>query len=419
MKLGQMDEPTFQKLRDEIVGGDVENVHLVKGLDFKLLRKMREDPNGWNTDSQSADSQPAAVLEEDVEDELEKLEEQAVAPLVKEEKVKQGSMAPPTARSRDEILKNLRAARNASAADKKASQPSLGSRFRKVGEKREASRIEIDEQGREVLILVDADGNVKRKVKKAPMASGAKAGKLALPAPDKSVAPLGMEVPDAKPALPAPSLEDLDIFDGVGTDFNPLGNEDESDNEASGSDSSTGSGASDQDDKPHTNDGRDQKQGLSDQDPPSDNKPMPKRNYFGDEPDPDQTSRPNANPLEDPTIQAALKRAANIQAKSADTAESTEQDEKQQKRKRFLDMHDRDAEDMDLGFGGSRMADDEDFDDGKRVKLSVWGDDEREGQARGRSGKPERKRGPKKKKGDAKNVADVMKVIERRKGGNS
>src|SRR4051794_27934097 len=40
MKLQQIDQSTFEKLRDEIgVGGDASSTHLVKGLDWKLLER--------------------------------------------------------------------------------------------------------------------------------------------------------------------------------------------------------------------------------------------------------------------------------------------------------------------------------------------------------------------------------------------
>ena len=414
VKLGQMDEVTFQKLRDEIVGGDVENVHLVKGLDFKLLRKMRDNSDVEEAVPQELESRLKNLTDADVEDELEKVEAEKVAPVVKEDKVKSGAMAPPTSRNRDDILKNLRAARNTSAIEKKISQPSLGSKFKKVGDKREVSRVERDEQGREVLILVDADGNIKRKVKKSPGDFGANANRAALPAPDKSVAPLGMEVPEPKRLPTPPPAEDLDIFDGVGTDFNPLKDDGTIDAENSVSGSSTGSDSDDGDEAATAN----VPESQTPQAEPEilDGKPERPRNYFNDELVPDNSAKPTMNPLEDPTIRAALKRAADIQAKSASTAEDTEPDEKLQKRKRLLDTHDRDAEDMDLGFGSSRQGDDEDFEDGKRVKLSIWGEDQKEDQDGGKGGKQARKRGSKKKRGDANSMTDIMNVIERRKG---
>ena len=55
-----------------------------------------------------------------------------------------------------------------------------------------------------------------------------------------------------------------------------------------------------------------------------------------------------------------------------------------------------------MGFGGSRVGDEEDE---EPVALEVEG---------GRGGQ-KRKRGPKKKKGDKENVSDVMRVLDGRK----
>ena len=41
VKLGQLDQKTFEKIRDEITGGDVDATHLVKGLDRRLLERVR------------------------------------------------------------------------------------------------------------------------------------------------------------------------------------------------------------------------------------------------------------------------------------------------------------------------------------------------------------------------------------------
>ena len=83
------------------------------------------------------------------------------------------------------------------------------------------------------------------------------------------------------------------------------------------------------------------------------------------------------------------------------------------RRQKMLEAHDRDAEDMDMEFGSSRFGDVEDGED--RVKLSVW-DGERGESERGGEGKEKRKRGAKKKKGDVNSAADVLQVMERRKG---
>ena len=42
MKNEKIDQATFEKLRDQMgVGGDLESTHLVKGLDRKLLERVR------------------------------------------------------------------------------------------------------------------------------------------------------------------------------------------------------------------------------------------------------------------------------------------------------------------------------------------------------------------------------------------
>jgi hypothetical protein len=51
MKLQQIDEETFIKLRDEILGGEVTSTHLVKGLDWKLLERVRRGEDVLNDDN--------------------------------------------------------------------------------------------------------------------------------------------------------------------------------------------------------------------------------------------------------------------------------------------------------------------------------------------------------------------------------
>ncbi len=71
-----------------------------------------------------------------------------------------------------------------------------------------------------------------------------------------------------------------------------------------------------------------------------------------------------------------------------------------------------------MGFGSSRFADEEDFEE-KKVKLSEWGKGGDDDGEEGGKGKEKRKRGPKKRKGDSNSAADVMKVLERRKASGS
>src|ERR1700760_1812970 len=41
LKEGEIEQAEFDQMRDEITGGEVENTHLVKGLDWKLLERIR------------------------------------------------------------------------------------------------------------------------------------------------------------------------------------------------------------------------------------------------------------------------------------------------------------------------------------------------------------------------------------------
>ncbi|KAL8696423.1 MAG: hypothetical protein Q9224_002803, partial [Gallowayella concinna] len=82
VKLGQMERATFEALRDEIVGGEVKDVHLVKGLDWKLLERVRRGEDvlsGAATSPQpaatSAAETPSTASAEDVDEEFDKLEE--------------------------------------------------------------------------------------------------------------------------------------------------------------------------------------------------------------------------------------------------------------------------------------------------------------------------------------------------------
>lgn len=432
VKLGQMEASTFEALRDEIVGGDISNVHLVKGLDRKLLERVRrgEDVLSGATGTtksaaeesglEHASAPPANV---DVDEELEEMENKEIRPLTKQEKSKQGEMAPAQLagkkRNRDDILKELRASRAAVAESiKQAAPPTLGPKFTKFGQKRETSRIERDERGREVLITVDENGKVKRKIKKAAMDDEAPRDRGLL-MPDKDAQPLGMEV--VVPALRQEEEDiDGDIFEGMGADYDPLDGLD--DDEDDSEDERTKTLENPRQVVLETRDVHPSVSHSSDRStmPPP---PLPnnkvledRRNYFGEVGEKkDVASEVSANNLTDPTILAALKKASTLNPLSArdSTVEGEEEAAKLTRRRQMLEAHDRDAEDMDLGFGSSRFGDEEEA-EGKKVKLSVWGkEDGKEG--RSSEGKAARKRGPKKRKGDANSATDVLKVMERRR----
>ena len=428
VKLGQMEHSTFEALRDEIVGGDISNVHLVKGLDRKLLERVRRGEDVLSGAAKStaeesnlgqAGTPPATV---DVDEELEEMENKEIQPIAKQEKSKQGEMAPAQLagkkRNRDDILKELRASRIAVAESiKQAAPPALGPKFTKFGQKKETSRIERDERGREVLITVDENGRVKRKVKKAAMKDEVPRDRGLL-MPDKDAQPLGMEV-----VMPARLQEEKevvgDIFEGVGADYDPLNGLD--DDEDDSEDEKTETLESPRQVDPGTADVKDSVSTSFDRSsmppPPLSSKTLgSKQNYFGgigEKKDVNAEVAPNS--LTDPTILAALKKASTLNPLSAhDSAvEGGEEAAKLTRRRKMLEGHDRDAEDMDLGFGGSRFGDEEEA-EGKKVKLSVWGkEDGKEG--RSSEGKTPRKRGPKKRKGDSNSATDVLKVMERRR----
>jgi hypothetical protein len=415
MKLQQIDKATFEKLRDEIVGGDVGRVHLVKGLDYKLLERVRKGEDVLNGTAKEAESETDDI---DVEEELEILQDRDVAPVAKEKAVKKGEMAPPSLvpgkkRNRDQILAEMKAARMAA---KEKAAPSLGAKFKKVGASATGPRIERDSKGREVLITVDEDGNEKRKVRKVQSDQVEEKGHGLL-MPDKDAIPLGMEVPDI-PKVAEEEEDDLDIFEDAGDDYDPLAGLEEDDD----SDAEDGTAP-----KTTKEEGPDISTlgttGKSKLDTPSMLPPARSRNYFGDSNEPTTISPPpstSAKAMSDPTILAALKKASSLHALTGPDSSGSEEAAREARRKKMLQTDDRDAQDLDMGFGSSRFEDEEDFEE-KKVKLSEWGaeDGGGDGDGGGKGGKGKRKRGPKKRKGDGESAADVLRVIERRKGEKS
>ena len=420
VKLGQMDHTTFEALRDEIVGGDVNDVHLIKGLDYKLLERVRKGEDvladsGISTQvEQEHENKCGGQPRADVDSEFEKIEQRVIQPIVKEQSSKKGEMAPPLPvagqkRTRDDILRELKASRLAVAGSvKQANAALLGPRFMKITGRRDRSRIEKDERGREVLITVGEDGQVKRKVKKEQVD-----GHDGLLMPDKDAKPLGIQVTPISLPVISGEEDEGDIFEGVGVDYNPLGDveddKDSSDNDGEGGTSALTT-APQEPSKSETSTSMPQP-------PPPQQQSLlrPKRNYFGETEDrTDKLEDLERNPLTDPTILAALKRASAINPFS--TSESGNEDDatKLARRKKMLESHDRDFEDIDFEFGSSRFGDAEDGED-RRVKLSVWDGEGGEVEARSEE-KEKRKRGAKKRKGDVNSAADVLKVLEGRRG---
>lgn len=434
MKLGQIDRETFESLVQEITGGDIASTHLVKGLDRKLLARVRkgEDVFGAKADEEAAP-------EPDIEDEFDALAQQDVGPITRKEVQKKGDMAPPppvagVKRSRNDILAELKRQREeaaaAAAAEHEKKYPTLGAGFRKVGARGETSRIEIDANGREVLIITDAEGKEKRKVRKK---------KVEEPAPeirhdiDDERKPINMHhLPTSKlqgsEAAKAESSEDEDIFKGVGSSYNPLADIDGDD--SSSEDEGEAKPSDEQDGSERLAPNSESMASASESGEESDRAPKAsasaaprpvKRDYFK------STSRtfaskdslPSESSTADATVRAALQKVRTLDPDSSLLNDPDSQEARLRKRAAELAAQDRDMEDIDMGFGASRFDDAEEMErDGEKVKFSEWkglGAEDDDGEEhQGRGGK-KRKRGPKKKKGDKNSASDVLKAMERQR----
>lgn len=424
LKKEEIDQETFDRLRFEIAGGDLSSTHLVKGLDFKLLERVRKGENVYGENGN--EPEPGEEEEEEEEEEaeaegvdeaFEELESTNVEAIEREKEAKKGQFAtgglkPGQKRTRDMILAELKAARDAATAK---NQSALGTKFKKIGDRPTpgTSRIERDSKGREVLIVVDEDGHEKRKIRKIQPQDQAKAEAESEAAreammPDKDAKPLGMAVPDIYKPKPEEEEKEVDIFDDVGDDYDPLaGLGGDSDDE------------SDEDEGEATKDAvtpAEQTDRSAMPPPPRPATTSEPRNYFKDSKTKLVSSEEVKAPsMSDPAIAAAFKRAAALKAIPKPSDEDDEEARaKAERHRKMLQNVDRDAEDMDMGFGMSRFEDEADLDDSK-VELSEWGNEDDKDGKQGADGKAKRKRGGKKRKGDANSVADVMRAMEQRK----
>ncbi|KAL6707594.1 hypothetical protein ACN47E_003944 [Coniothyrium glycines] len=429
MRKGEIDRETFEKLVQDITDGDLGTTHLVKGLDRKLLERIRrgEDVAGNKEGETGDDAAP------DVEDAFDELAEADIGPIVREKAEKKGVKitSPPlpvagVKRSRNDILKELRRQREeaaaAAAAEHEKKYPSLGAGFRKVNAIG-ASRIETDEKGREVLIITGADGKEKRKVRKQKVEEH--------PVPevrhdlDDAAKPINMH------NLPKPKeeeSEDDDIFEGVGSNYNPLANLDESgddseDEDEGRSDNPPAAASTTPSSKDSVATGT-VTENTSAANPADAAVVAPaKRDYFKTAARGSAPEKPESLSSADATVRAALAKVRNLEENSTllqNLDDPNSEEARLKRRAAQLAASDRDLEDMDLGFGASRFDDAEEMErEGEKVKFSQWkglgadaDDDDAED---GASGAKKRKRGPKKRKGDKNNADDVLKVMEQQK----
>ena len=441
LKKDEIDQATYDRLRSEIAGGDLSSTHLVKGLDFKLLERIRKGEDVAGTKSKDEDQKDDVDVEEphpeteeaeeDPDDILERLESKEVKAIEKEKVQKKGQVAtttlnPGQKRTRAQIIAELKASREAAKAKQESA---LGSRFKKIGEKRlPGTRIERDSKGRDVMIIIDEDGHEKRKIRKLdPKVQREQERQEAALMKDEV---LGMEVPEfyrkqQEELLAAQEEKDkeITIFDDIESDYDPLAGLEDSDSDSDEEKENEKATPPDSETKPPPS---------TDMPPPP--LPLPKstpsqpRNYFKDSKTALTSQETYKAPsLNDPTLLAALQKAKAISL-SEKSEEEQKNAEREARLKKKLQDSNRDDEDLDMGFGSSRVDDEADLAESSesKVKMSEWrgvpgqDDEDDDGEEGGKGeGKGKRKRGGggKKRKGDKNSFADVMRVMERNKTG--
>jgi len=449
LKQEKIDQDTFEKLREELgVGGDIASTHLVKGLDFKLLDRVRRGEDVSKA-ADTADEPPAAEEDVDVEDELERALEKDVAALARstsqalvddEDAVSAKTLEPEgqtATLTRDEILRRLRENRKNPALSTtaepllEAPQTTLDhSKFRKLESAKKPNKHKYTEtvngRRREVLVITGKDGTMKRKTRwldPEPDPSSAKTQEEQRWGSDLPAELLARQQASAEEADKQDHQEeDEDIFGGV-TDYDPLAGLNSDDEVEAG--------------ETKENDEGPVEETPGDEAASRSVKPLKStsqsRNYFATS-TADGTEESSKAPAHDPSIIAAIKRAAQIRKQEeAEGTDSTPQEgsgtaakpleESERSRallKKLQQQSRQDDMDLDMGFGGDTRYDDDEG-DGKQ-KLSEWKgadaygeDNDEDGVTKGEGSK--RKRGGKKKKGDKNSYADVMSVIEGRKKG--
>jgi hypothetical protein len=383
-KEGHIDREEYVK-QTKLLGGDVKSTHLVKGLDFALLRRVRRGENVMDEDSEKKEDEEPEAPEEDLDEKLEKALEKEVVTTEKRKEKKRGELAPKP-KTRAEILAELKRSRQ--AAKEAAAQPSLGSKFKKIGEPKE--RIEETEDGVKIKHIVGADGKVKRKVKRNDKERQARV-EGSLPREARVMGMMPPQLPLGVKVQPEEE-EDDDIFSGT-ADYDPLaalGDDDD------GESTDTELPKRQKQEGPQPEAEVESKGAMA---PPL----RPVINYFNESTvDSDsETYKPPTSASDllssNPELAAALQKASKLAP-----IHTKEEEEREKRRKALMEAHERDSYDIDMGFGGSTNFGDDDEDEGLDKKGV--------GKKRKRGGGP-------KKKGD-KNSADVVGKIVEQKYGN-
>ncbi|RPA85286.1 hypothetical protein BJ508DRAFT_322729 [Ascobolus immersus RN42] len=366
------------------LGGDVKSTHLVRGLDFRLLEKVKkgEDVMGSIVGEKKEEGKKAEEEdEEEEEDNGEELDEELDAALGKEVAPLEKVVA--KKKTREEMLAELKEMREKA----KQEAAGLGSKFKTIGGKQEPQKAEKPKYK----TVIGKDGKVKKLKRKEKKEEDIK--------PKGEV--LGMMPPPPKPSqVQKVEDDDFDIFEGVGTDYDPLAGIRDDDDDSSDDEK-------DKEKKEQKEEGEVKEASKPAADaaaaaadtasmPPP---PKPKINYFNDETEKEEESMPKSTAdllAANPDLAMALKKAAHI-AEKQEKQKSEEEMAKEKRIREMLEAGDRDMMDMDMGFGGST-----DYGD----------DDEEDGPITAGPGK-KRKRGNKKPNAKKDDVESVMKFAKR------
>ena len=450
LKREEIDRETFERRREELgIGGDVGSTHLVKGLDFKLLERVRRGENvsgskeGESEDPAKSDEEEIGGEEADVDDELEKA-------LAKDVEVSSGDRADadneqnsdkidaetgPATLSRDEILRQMKERRKNPGLEQSKpllQQPSLDqSRFKKLDPTPKLNKKKFTEsingRRREVLVITNKDGTTKRKTRWLDPEPNAKYQKDELSGAawgsDRPEEVLSRQKAAAEEATRQTQVEeddDDDIFGGV-ADYDPLAGLDsdaEEDSIAPVRHIDTTDNASDE-----------RNTSVARAQPLKSTAEQKARNYFDN--DDENAETPAYDPRQDPSILAALKHAAQLRQQeeskendaTTDTSANPEDEARNRALLKKLQQQSRgDDVDIDMSFGGDSRYDEEDDEAHmSKQKLSHWKglgqeqDDEDEDGGKGEKKKRTGGGKSKKRKGDKNSFADVMSVIQGRK----
>lgn len=219
--------------KGKAAGGDVSTTHLVKGLDRRLLERVKrgedvmsapagdrpdltdesgdDDDEGCDSDNGAGNEKStSADRDDDIDTQLDQLIQQEIAPVVREQEAKVGQRV--QKRSRAEILAALKASRQKPVVV----GVQLGSKFRRIGDGDQSGRVRSGQ-------VKPTDRDEEEEAQERDRLDRANA--------------LGREVDDQVRAAAAASEKDReadddsdddDIFAGVGAEYDPLGSEPES-----------------------------------------------------------------------------------------------------------------------------------------------------------------------------------------------